>query len=292
MDDMTLYDLSKDKSIIAFSGSDAGAFLQGQVSCDVLNLAEANTAFGSLCNPKGRVICVFHLFKRLDIYYMVLSSTLSEGILKRLKMFVFRSDVLIEEVSESYYTFGARKQHIKELSDIVETFAVVSINSKSDLTILIIDKKHIGVLEQSNAISITEQLSEWKNTLVSECIPDITSDSSELFIPQMLNLDALEAVDFKKGCYTGQEVIARLHYKGTSKRRLVIYTASEAYPPAEAIHAPNDRNSIGTILNCTKTSNNNYTGLVVLKIEYIKEGLLVLDNAHKLSIKLAPYHLD
>ncbi|MBL4744719.1 MAG: folate-binding protein YgfZ [Cycloclasticus sp.] len=292
MDNITLYDLSKNKSIIAFSGSDADTFLQGQVSCDVLNLAETNTVFGSLCNPKGRVICVFHLFKRLDIYYMVLSSTLSKNILKRLKMFVFRSDVLIEDVSENHYTFGARKQHVKELIDIVETFAVVSINSKSDLTILIINKKYIGALEQSNAISISEQLSEWNHALISECIPDITSDSSELFIPQMLNLDALEAVDFKKGCYTGQEVIARLHYKGTSKRRLVIYTASEAHAPAEAIHAPNDSNSIGTILNCNKTSNNDYTGLVVLKIEYMKEGLLVLDNAHQLSIKLAPYRLD
>ena len=89
-----------------FSGEDAAHFLQGQTTCDVLALKNSDAVFGAVCNPKGRVITLFHLIKHDETYYMVLSSDMASIIIKRMKMFVFRSKVEITDASNDYKVFG------------------------------------------------------------------------------------------------------------------------------------------------------------------------------------------
>lgn len=283
----TLYDLTNQKSIIAFSGTDAATFLQGQTTCDVLSLKPNANTFGAICNPKGRAIILFHLLKMEDSYYMVLSSDMRESIIKRLKMFVFRSKVTIEDLSSHYSIWGTNSPK----PNSIEALATIKYPESNNLAMLLLSSANLKELKDSADIVMTSDCTKWQQLLVTACIPDITSKVSELFIPQMLNLDALDGINFQKGCYTGQEIIARMHYKGTVKKRLVAYHSTAAHTASEEIYTAEDTSSVGTILNCIPSTADSYTGLLVLKVTHIKEQLTLKNNT-VLSILKSPYTLD
>lgn len=288
----TLYNLSNDKSIISFSGTDAGSFLQGQITGDVLSLNDANSLFSAVCNPKGRVISLFHLYKRDKTYYMVLSSDLSSTIVKRLKMFVFRSDVNIEDVSIAYRVLGVNQALPETTSTLLTPLAYIKYQADAELALVIIPAERYATLKTEPSVKVSDKIDDWQKLLVSACIPEITDKTSELFIPQMLNLDVLDGISFQKGCYTGQEVVARMHYKGSVKRRLVGFHSEKNYASGENIHCANDANSIGTILNCTPTMEHKYCGLIVLKTSYIENTTLLLSDNNTLTVQSPKYNLD
>ena len=124
-------------------------------------------------------------------------------------------------------------------------------------------------------------------------IPDITEATSDLFIPQMLNLDALDFISFKKGCYTGQEVVARAHYLGTVKRRMHRLLLPQGYlpQPGEAIHN-SDNKALGTVVNA-QHSNDNIEILAVLSSSAIDCDQIII-NDQKLAVKFLPlpYQVD
>ncbi len=293
MNTPTLFDLSDNKKILTLSGADAGAFLQGQTTCDVLALNETDSVFGALCNPKGRAISLFHLFKREETYYMVLPAGLFPSVIKRLKMFVFRSDVQINDASENFIVLGinelisnSTQLSLKPLTHIKQGFV-------DNLALLVVPADSYPILNSDNSLaSINTQFNDWQALLIDAGIPEITEDTSELFIPQMLNLDLLSGISFEKGCYTGQEVIARMHYKGTVKRRLVSFNSNNLYSSGESIYSIDDTNSMGTVLNCIPSTNNEYIGLIVLKTASIKNAELLLKNNSKLTVRTPKYNLD
>ncbi len=286
-----LYDLSSVKSLISFSGNDAEAFLQGQTTCDVASLKSGNSVFGALCNPKGRAISLFHLFKVDDIIYMSINTELTETIIKRLKMFVFRSDVHITDQSNNYVTLGT-ESHAQESALLsLKPFAIYKLNADIELTHIILNANTYQQAITKNDLSLEQNLTGWHELNTAECFPEVTADTSELFIPQMLNLDLLDGINFQKGCYTGQEVIARLHYKGSVKKRLVGFQSTDAFKPGENIHLPDYANSIGTIFSCTEAKTAEFSGLVVLKVDVIDEHKLNLNDKRQLLIQPPKYTL-
>jgi len=292
MDAPTLYDLSKSKNIISFSGSDAGSFLQGQTTCDVLSLNDSDSLFGALCNPKGRVIALFHLFKRDEIYYMVLASDMASIITKRLKMFVFRSNVNIEDASNDYKIVGINESLQQEVATLLTPLAHIKYQSGSELGLVIIPENKYTTVKVDSSIKVNSNATDWQILLINRCIPETTNHTSELFIPQMLNLDLLEGISLQKGCYTGQEVVARMHYKGTVKRRLVSFESEQEHTSGENIHCVDDTNSVGTVLSAVNTKNGTSTGLLVLKTSYIQAGEIQLDDKSKLTIQTPKYELE
>ena len=293
MNTPTLFDLSDNKKVLTLSGADAAVFLQGQTSCDVLSLNETNSLFGALCNPKGRAISLFHLFKREETYYMVLPSDLFVAIIKRLKMFVFRSDVQVNDVSDSFNVLGINEPLDDSAQLLLKPLAYIKQGFIDNLALLVVSTDYYSILNSDHSLaSINVQYDDWQALLIQACIPEITADMSELFIPQMLNLDALGGINFQKGCYTGQEVIARMHYKGTVKRRLVAFNSNHPYSCADSIYAIDDTNSIGTVVHCIPSSNDQYIGLIVLKTSFINSTEIVLENSQKLTVRLPKYKLD
>ncbi|PCI69121.1 MAG: folate-binding protein YgfZ [Piscirickettsiaceae bacterium] len=286
-----LYDLSTVKSLISFSGSDAESFLQGQTTCDVASLTSGNSVFGALCNPKGRAISLFHLFKVNDTIYMLINSGLSKAIIKRLKMFVFRSDVQIADQSDNYAILGAESHGQEGTLSSLKPLASFKLNDGAELIHVILNANACQQAILNNDLSLEQDLTGWKQLNTFECFPELTTDTSELFIPQMLNLDLLDGINFQKGCYTGQEVIARLHYKGSVKKRLVAFQSANPFKPGENIHLPGDTNSIGTILSSTEAKPSEFSGLVVLKIDVIKSQKLTLNDDRVLLIQLPKYEL-
>ena len=287
-----LYDPSTIKSLISFSGNDAESFLQGQTTCDVASLTSGNSIFGALCNPKGRAISLFHLFKVDDIIYMLINTELAEAIIKRLKMFVFRSDVQITDQSDNFATLGTESHGQEGVLSTLEPFALFKLNADIELVLIILKADSYQQAVTNNDLALEHDLTGWYQLITVECFPELTADISELFIPQMLNMDALEGISFQKGCYTGQEVIARLHYKGNVKKRLTGFKSSDPFKPGENIHLPEDTNSIGTILSCTQAKTAEFSGLAVLKVDTIKPQELTLNDNRTLLIQPPKYNLE
>ncbi len=288
----SFYDLNNKKSVISFNGNDAENFLQGQVTCDVADIENNGGTMGALCNPKGRVICLFHLIKQADTYFMVLNSGLSKLIIDRLQMYKFRSDVQIKDVSEQYTILGDINTSIQKTDDTIDSFATVMYGAQTIVSLTLIENMSLKLAIESNALSITQDTIEWDRALTDACLPEITPATSELFIPQMLNLDALDGISFQKGCYTGQEVIARLHYKGTVKRRLFSFESDIVIPPGIDILTADDKNSIGTIVNCIQHVDSGYSGTVIIKNNYFDQATINSDEFGKISINPPPYSLN
>jgi tRNA-modifying protein YgfZ len=245
--------------ILTVSGADAGRLLQGQITCDVNELTETKSSLGALCNPKGRVITTFLLIKKADVFLMILPIVLLGAVKKRLQMYVLRSAVSITDSSDHYCLMGLS-------SSVLATEALMHTQQQDLISIQFsaTQSRYLVIAETETAIAFwSEQVAtsgyqpenseHWRYLDMLDGIPWLTNETSEEFIPQMLNLDQLGGVSFTKGCYTGQEIVARTHYLGKAKRSL--FLAECAVPnaplPNEIIvdDATDDAQPIGRVLH-------------------------------------------
>jgi folate-binding protein YgfZ len=214
--------------IIAVEGSDAETLLHGQTTCDVRGLRPGDHSLGAVCTARGRAIAVFHLLKAGDErFLLLLPHTLVDSLRKRLQLFVLRSKVAITDETKRYPLYGLMGPTIEALEDLVRGYRdgkafTLRLPATSGLRML--------VVVQGGAEAF------WNQCLIGECMPapeerwkleDIrmgmplfSAELSEEFVPQMLNLELLGGISFTKGCYTGQEIVARTQYLGQIKRRL------------------------------------------------------------------------
>lgn len=222
--------------LIRFSGDDAHSFLQGQLSCDVCTTDSGKATYGGYCTPKGRLLCSFLLWQDTDrSYLMQLPVELTEAIIKRLRMFVLRAKVVIQDHTDNYVRIGIAGQTAhtllqNTLPGITHSSEPLSITAIPDGQIICHSGTRFEVLvKPAHAPSLWEQLSEsahcasaaiWDRLEIREGIPAIFKVTQEQFIPQMVNLDVIGGVSFKKGCYPGQEIVARTQYLGKVKRRM------------------------------------------------------------------------
>lgn len=230
-----LIDLSH-LGLIRFSGDDAHNFLQGQLSCDVRNTSSSKATYGGYCTPKGRLLCSFLLWQDTDgSYLMQLPAELTETTIKRLRMFVLRAKVVIQDSTDDYVRIGIAGQGAYSLlQNILAGISLpaepLSITIIPDGQIICHNETRFEILvkltqapmlwEQLNAQAHCVGAAAWDWLEIREGIPAIFKTTQEQFVPQMVNLDAIGGVSFKKGCYPGQEIVARTQYLGKVKRRM------------------------------------------------------------------------
>ncbi len=287
---------------LAVSGKDAAQFLQGQITCDVIKDVNDNSgSFAALCSAKGRTICTFLIIKKADIFYLILPTILSEIVAKRLQMFILRSAVSITDVSDKFCILGlGSKEPIdnfpKQAFSVSENEGLIVKYPSTNSRYLVFKKVEQSMQFWSRFI-VTKKFvatgnSYWKELDILDGIPWLSKETSEEFIPQMLNLDLLKAISFKKGCYTGQEIIARTHYLGKAKRRMYLARSrtNTEISPNNAIYenAIDNKQIIGKILNTCHT-NDQYTMLVVAQTEQAKFGKTILDNQAELTLSDLTY---
>jgi folate-binding protein YgfZ len=217
--------------LLSVSGSDAAKFLHGQTTCDVQGLAADRSTLGALCTAQGRVVAVFRLFQRDGVYYLLLPLELCETVRKRLQMFVLRADVKILNISNEWRYFGicgggainglSLPGEIGQVSAQTGVLAI-RVAGQNERYLLIEEtaaaSPRLAALEQAGFVQTDE--TAWILEDIASGIPSVGTANTEEFIPQMLNLDHLGGVSFTKGCYTGQEIVARTHYLGQVKRRM------------------------------------------------------------------------
>lgn len=309
----TLCDLSH-LGLLALSGADAMTFLQGQVTNDVMLLAGNNAHYTGYCTPKGRMLALFLAFAhttplQANRLHLQFNRMLLEPIMKRLKMYVMRSKVEIKDVSDETIRFGFNGPEAASIlalshANIPENDYEL-VNAK-DCTILklpsISNHARFEIFtDAANAATIWNALKTKATPVGKPCwdwleiqtgIPDVTPNTQEQFVPQMLNLDILNGINFKKGCYTGQEIVARTHYLGSVKRRTYLARLSTLQTPLEGNKALDDAgNEVGQIVRVASNLDGSFDILIELRIEAQQADKVYCNNA-KVSFKALPYPLE
>jgi len=217
--------------VLAFRGIDAAKFLQGQLSANVETLAAGASTLAGLHNPQGRVIALLAVVRTsADELFAVLPRELAPGVAQRLRKFVLRSKVVIEEVSDIYCVLGSTNTALPP--------GIASL-AWGTRRLLLAPRDRVGEFDLTDAAAFAR----WQIADIAEGLPQVNAATSEAYVAQMLNLDLLGAIAFDKGCYTGQEVIARAHYRGRVKRRLQRWLNSSgiSLKPADSAHGPDGR---------------------------------------------------
>lgn len=271
---------SRQLTLLKFSGKDASSFLQGQLTNDV-NALDNQWQLSGYCSPKGRLLALFQLWKHDGHIYGLLHNSLVEATVKRLRMYVMRSKVLIEvhENIELRYQFSSQRARFKAKSE--GDTHTLSFGSR-DLLIT------TNAENQLNSYS-----EEWASLNITDGLPEISDKTVELFVPQMINLDLLGGINFKKGCYTGQEIVARMHYLGKLKQRMYVCKVTSDCNAGAKIMST--EKSVGNIVCCVAGQ-----ALAVLRTEFVTQNEpanLIVENEEGKKIGLSindtqPYSLE
>ena len=230
----TLLDLSY-KGLIRASGADTVAFLQGQLSTDIEQLDHASTQLSSWNSAKGRVVSLIRLFRRDEDIYLALPGGLKATVLKRLSMYVLRSKVTLTDESNEFGCLGLIGDEAPALlaeagipvppqpntATHTKALHVLRLFGEMPRYALYGPEDMLGTLKKSwEPATLPGTEDEWALQRILAREPTVHPETSEHFVAQMLDLDKLGGIDFKKGCYIGQEIIARAQYRGGVKRHL------------------------------------------------------------------------
>jgi folate-binding protein YgfZ len=220
--------------VIRVAGVDAARFLQGQLSADVEKIAPGAGALAGLHNPQGRVVALLALVRPgAEEILAALPRELVETVVLRFRKYVLRAKVRIDDASAAWRAVG-----IEPIVGSLEPSAGAPSLAWGSRRLAMIPMADSDWLLHDGAAA-----ARWSNADVAEGLPQVYAATSESFVAQMLNLDLLGAIAFDKGCYTGQEVIARAHYRGRVKRRLQRWSHAGPQPlaPGTAARSPDGR---------------------------------------------------
>jgi folate-binding protein YgfZ len=305
-----LCDLSRN-GLISVTGADAATFLQNQFCNDVRNVTPSLSQLNAYCTPKGRILAFFRLFQRDDAYYLRLPREILEPTLKRLRMFVLMSKVTLEDASDTLVRIGFSGPKAGQLLGeyVNEVPATTDAVSHDGLSIICIQPgTRFEIIGDAAAVStLWTKLSDqatpvsdrhWELQDIQAGIPEVVTETQEAFVPQMLNLQAINALSFKKGCYPGQEIVARMHYLGKLKRRMFLaHIADEVSAAAGDPLFAEDSTSgqgVGKVVRAQPNPDGGTDLLAVIELSSAEQQALRLNNIDGPLLKLLelPYMLD
>lgn len=264
------------------SGEDAQTFLQNLLSNDIRDVSTTRAQFSSLNSPKGRMLASMLIWRNGDDYLLQLPRDLCEPLRKKLGMYVLRAKVKISDTGNEIVLLGLSGADAQEI--LRKQFGELP-----QLPLGFIDAEQAGILKFSDTcfqISTTAQgapalwqsLSQHAQPAGSACwdwinvragIPVILPQTQEQFVPQMVNFELIGGVSFKKGCYPGQEIVARMQYLGKPKRRMHLahIDSNEAPQPGdELFSADMESQASGTVVNASPAPGGGYDVLVVVQL--------------------------
>ena len=235
----------QNRALVSISGADAEEFLQNQLSNDISKLDNSSVQFNAYCQHQGKIIALFWVMRSDENFLISFPINLLDTVISRLQMFVIMSDVIIEDVTNNFIQVGL----------------IIEIDNKG---YLINEKMSLSVQSKKNDIeATTNNQDEWVKACIESRIPEVFLSTSEKLVPQMLNLDIDEfGVNFSKGCYPGQEVVARLHYLGEAKRRLFSFKSDSKIQIGDSLYCASSKTA--------KARGNRYkgSGIVVNSVKF------------------------
>lgn len=300
-------------SVLRAEGADAQSFLQGQLSNDIRLVNVSRAQLSAYCNAKGRMFAIFLVFQGADgAYYLRLPAALAEATCKRLRMFILRAKVKLEIADINFGCIGLSGPNAETLlKNVLVNTPPNSYDciTDGDLTVIRLPGPHprfslraplmqlMTLWQTFSAKTTLVGAGPWSWLDIMAGIPTILPGTAEEFVPQMTNLELIGGVSFTKGCYPGQEIVARMHYLGRLKQRMFLaHVDSTLQPqPGTPVFAPDlTDQSTGTVLDAQPSPQGGFDLLAVIHLSSKETGVLRLASSDGpcLTLKNMPYLLD
>lgn len=298
-------------ALLEITGTDAFDFLQKQFAGDIGLLDKYGWLFSSWCLPNGRVITTFIIFRHNDALFLVLPGTMKSMVAKRMSMYVLRSNVNINDVSDEYALLGITGDVTTSLPGGYTdgrnspNAGLLKSRSLKILTLWDSNPRNILVCKMDTVTSILNIICKsckesdrgtWSLLDIEAGMPWILESTSERYLPQMLNLDLMQGLSYKKGCYPGQEVITRLHYRGQLKKRMYLGSGDTVITPGPGDHIElaDSGTTVGDVIDAERHPGGGIRLLAVAETGHADKTTIRLRDAGNVAIKLASinYHLS
>ena len=296
--------------LIAAQGEEARDFLQNQFSNDMRLVSDSASQISAYCTPKGRMMAAFRIFQRGETFYLRLPREILEPTLKRLRMYILRSKVTLEDASDALVSMGfagpAAQQRLGEILEKLPGDPNAVVENNGLIVIRLPDPTpRFEIFGESDpVIGLWRRLARQATPVGADCwswldiqagIPEVLPETVEAFVPQMVNLGALDGISYKKGCYPGQEVVARMHYLGKLKRRMYrAHVSTDTVPsPGDNLYSPAETDqSVGKVVEAQPNPNGGVDLLAVIQIATADAGdvrLAANEDAARLEFQELPY---
>jgi len=274
-------------STIKVEGDDRVQFLQGQLTQDINLISQNKALYAGFCNSKGRMLAFMLCYLNHESIHIQIDSSIQEFILQKLKMYILRSKVSLKLANETFLCIGFVGSKALLTKNIQPPKNYLDIIHSDDIMIIRLGKDDryqlMGETSKVNEfmkLNFSEYLSmsfdDWNNLNILDGIPDIYPMTQEAFIPQSLNMDLIEGINFKKGCYTGQEIVARTHYLGKVKRRMYrAFLKSRADLIPGDLILNNKGEEIGQLVRAANENNEKTNMLIELRVDQAHEALFI-----------------
>ena len=308
MTDTAFFCVLSHEGVLAVRGPDANKFLQGQVTCNLNYLNAQRSSLGARCTPKGRMQSSFRIVPQGEDYLLAMASELVEPQRADLARFAVFSKSKLHDESAAWVRFGLRggdgalaslgidlPHTADEVASGHDLIAIRLPDGRAELWVPAAEAEGI---HQRLAAQLPEvSLDHWQLAQIRAGIGQVFEETRELFIPQMINLQALGGVSFKKGCYTGQEIVARMQYLGKLKRRLHRLALNNTDSPMPAtgteLFSPTHNSSVGEVVIAAR-ADGALELLAVLLEDAVADGRIFLGSidGEPLTLLDLPYSLN
>lgn len=293
------------QGMLAVRGTDAAKFLQGQLTCNLNYVSHDQSSLGARCNPRGRMQSSFRLVMQGDGFLLSMSRDLVEKQQAELAKFAAFSKSTLHDESADWVQLGLINpdRTLQELGIELPDNAGAVLQHNQVLAIRISDKLAELWLPAAEAPCFLRQLAShateqddnaWQLELIRHGICHVTASSYESHIPQVLNLPALDGVSFKKGCYTGQEIVARMQYLGKQKRHMLRFASATAeLPEPGTALLQADGGKAGEVISAARSADG-IELLAVVLLETAQQQSLFMDTEERPQASLLelPYEID
>ena len=277
-------------AILDVTGDDAQSFLHAQVPSDIRTLNAERAQISGWCTAKGRLLTTFVIWPIENGYRLVLAADVRDAIAKRLKMYVMRLKVQVTPATDVVYGLLSPATQLNDHPLPTAEWQVAHIDQ---LTAIRLDSTRdllTGPESELQALAGTEATNNavaWILSDIAQGFPLVVQATSEHYVPQMVNLDKLGGVSFKKGCYPGQEIVARTHYLGKIKRHL--YRVASAHPltaGAEVRSSVLNGQACGSLLTAAPDAEGNWLALAVLQQDATEGAIYLQTEAGEQALTL------
>lgn len=280
-------------AVVRLHGADAASFLHGQVSNDIEGLGIDEWTMAAYCNPKGRVISILQVVRiGLDEFLLILPADVLDPVVKRLRMYVLRAKAKLEPEARTVIGIASAATARDTFDTVPEKGKVLAVPDGLLLGVGITDHRYLLIMDQGKLperLEPDQRPDLWLSALAVDGIPEVFAGSSEEFLPQGLNMDLLDAVNFRKGCYPGQEIVARLRYLGKLKQRMVrVRFEGEGRMPGTSLHM-NDSRTGHLVLCGPALEEGAWIGLASVNYAKLEGADCTFDDGTPLAIHHPPY---
>ena len=298
-----------DLGVISVTGEDAAGFLHGQLTNDVLHLDAGHLALNGYCTAKGRLLATLRVWRDEQSIHLLLPREILPGVLKRLSMFVLRAKAKLADDSDAWKVFavfgagstaelgklggavpaaagectridGVRIARLKGSAQVAERFLVLAPAASAD-----------AVSAELSGLRLVRGGAFWWSE-IDAGVPTVFAATQEKFVPQMINFEVIDGVSFSKGCYPGQEVVARSQFRGKLKRRMQLGSCAAGSKAGADVFAAGDAEAVGTVVMSAVAPTGGFDLLFECPVDKAETPLhLGAPDGPRLALRALPYEL-